>query len=292
MECKVDAKGQDSAARGLMLATIIGSLLFAVALLAAHQFFHSQLALAQAADSLVDMMGGAALAWALRESSRPADPEHPQGHALAQPIAALVVAVLSGVLSAEVLRSACSALFGAARPILDWPLAAAFLGKVGFKSVIMLRASQLLRRRRSSTLTALRVDARNDVLVCSLALFGLILAHASLPRVDAVLAFGIAVYIAYSGLQLGRENASLLLGESASSERRRQLLETVHSVPGVQGAGSLVAVWRGALLHVQLNALVDGSLSLRAAHDLGHIVEQRLCAEPDVGQVAVHVEPV
>jgi ferrous-iron efflux pump FieF len=281
-----------AAPRRLTLATIAGSALLAVALVGVYLLFRSQLALAQAADSLFDMIGGAGLLWALHHSQRPADREHPQGHQLAQPVAALVVAVLAGVLAAEVLRSAAAALFESARPVLDWPVAAVFAGKVLFKGIIVSIAGRLLRRGRNPALSALRMDARNDVLVGSLALIGLGLERLGLPRVDPLLAIGVALYIAYAGLQLGRENASLLLGESASLERQQQLLARAFEVPGVRSAGALLAVWRGTRLSVQLTAAVDAALSLRAAHEIGHSVEQRLLQEPDVGEVIVHVEPI
>ena len=278
--------------RRLSLAASLGSLLLAVALFWVHRVFHSQLALAQAADSLFDMVGGVGLVWAIHISTRPADPEHPQGHSLAQPVAALVVAVLAGVLAGEVLHSALGALFSVSRPAVDWPVAVVFGAKVVFKVMVVALASRSVARRRNPALAALRMDARNDVLVGSLALLGLILERAGLPRVDPVLALGIVVYIAYAGLRLGRENASLLMGESASVVRQQQLAALARSVPGVRAAGAVVAVWRGALLHVQLSAAVDSSLTLRAAHDIGHAVEQRLLAEPDVGHVITHVEPV
>lgn len=271
--------------------TIAGSAVLALGLLGVYRAFQSQIALAQAADSLFDMIGGGGLMWALHHSQRPADQEHPQGHSLAQPVAALVVAVLAGVLAAEVLRSALSALLGAARPHLDWPAAGVFSAKVVFKTFIVIVCARSLRRRRNAALAALRMDARNDVLVGSLALVGLFLERVGLPRVDSILAIGIALYIAYAGLRLGRENASLLLGESATLERQQELTALAAAVPGVRGTSALLAVWRGSLLHVQLSIQVDPMLSLREAHAIGHAVETKLSAAPDVGPVVVHVEP-
>lgn len=283
--------GFDAASRGLLAATILGSLLLAVGLFGIYRLFHSQLALAQAADSLVDMLGGAGLLWALSASLQPADREHPQGHSLAQPVAALVAAVLAGVLAAEVVRSALGALLQASGPMFSWPVAAMFAAKVAFKGTIVALAGRLLRRRRNPILGALRMDARNDVLVGSLALLGLLAEHLGLPRMDPVLALGIAIYIAYSGLRLGRENASLLLGESASMSRQQELVALACTVPQVRAAKIIVAIWRGSHLHVQLSASVDGKLTLRTAHDIGVAVEQRLLEEPDVGLVTVHLEP-
>lgn len=292
MDSKAQAQKQDAAARRLTLATILGSVLMATALLLVYARSGSQLALAQAADSAFDMIGGLALLWALHVSTRPADTEHPQGHSLAQPVAALIVAVLAGVLSAEVLRSALAALLTDSNPVLDGSVAAVFAAKVMFKAVVVMLARLSLRGRRSPALSALQMDARNDSLVGSLALLGLGLVRAGLPRVDAALAVGLAGYITYAGLQLGRENISLLLGESASVARLQQLTALACGTPGVKSASALIAIWRGARLHIQLSAAVDSSLTLRSAHDIGHLVEQRLLLEPDVGHVIVHIEPV
>ena len=292
MERREEDSRQDRAARRLTMITIAGSALLALALLAIYLGFHSQLALAQAADSLFDTIGGGGLLWAIYASLQPADREHPQGHAAAQSVAALVVAVLAGVLAAEVLRSAVAALFGSTKPALEWPVAVVFATKVAFKSAIVLFAGQLLKRQRNAALSALRVDARNDVLVGSLALLGFLFDRLGIPHVDALLAIGLSLYIAYAGLRLGLDNASLLLGESASSERQQQLLAQALLVPGVRAAPTVQAVWRGARLHVQLSIAVDADLPLRAAHDIGHAVEKQLLSAPDVSQVSVHVEPV
>ena len=78
----------------------------AIALVGMHIVSGSQLALAQAADSVSDMFAGVVLTWAVKQASQPADAEHPLGHGRAEPLAALAVALLAGVLSVEVLRTA------------------------------------------------------------------------------------------------------------------------------------------------------------------------------------------
>lgn len=42
-------------------------------------------------------------------------------------------------------------------------------------------------------------------------------------------------------------------------------------------------------MHVEI--AVDGSVSLRASHDIAHAVEARLTQEEDVARVVVHVNP-
>lgn len=277
--------------RRLTYATIGGSLGAAAALFVTHVITGSQLALAQAADSMADTMSGVALVWAVRESAKPPDAGHPLGHARAEPIAALIVAVLAGVLAIEVMRGAIIAIAGGVRPELPWFVAAVFAGKVVFKAAIFTVATRATRTASNPVLGALRVDARNDVLVGLVALVGFALVRAGLPAVDAWLAIVVALYVAYAGMGLARENVALLMGASAPPDRQEELRAIVREVPGVRRVDALLATWSGALLHVHCDVAVERGLSLLEAHAIGHAVEARLLCEDDVSRAVVHVGP-
>lgn len=275
----------------LTYASILGSFVLAIALVLVHVVFQSQIALAQAADSIADMLSGGALAWAVRQASQPADEDHPLGHARAEPLAALVVAVLAGVLAVEVLRNAVMAIVSGAEAELDWPVAAVFAAKVAFKSVIVGLSTRALARRANPALDALRVDARNDLLVGGLALVGFALARWKMPAVDSWLAVAMAIYVGLSGLRLARENVGLVMGEAAPGARRDELAALAAKVEGVAGIDDLIATWSGASLHVQADIAVDPRLSVRDAHEIAHAVEAHLSREPDVARVVVHIGP-
>jgi ferrous-iron efflux pump FieF len=275
----------------LTYASVAGSLVMSAALMAVHVVFQSQLALAQAADSFSDMLAGVALIWAVRQASRPPDEDHPLGHGRAEPLAALIVAVLAGVLAVEVLRNALMALLGDEEPSLEWPVAAVFTAKVLFKGTIVVLARRALARHGNPALAALQVDARNDVLVGAVALGGVALARVGAPAVDSILAIGVSIYVGYAGIRLARENVGLLLGAAVSSERRDALARAAREVRGVRGVDRLVATWAGASVHVYAEVAVDRELSLRDAHAIGHAVESRLAGEEDVSHVIVHVGP-
>lgn len=275
----------------LTYASILGSLVLAIALVVVHVVFRSQIALAQAADSLADMLAGGALAWAVRQASQPADEDHPLGQARAEPLAALMVAVLAGVLAVEVLRNAVMAIASGAEAELDWPVAGVFAAKVAFKSVIVVLATRALARRGNPALDALRVDARNDLLVGALALVGFVLARWKMPAVDSWLAVGMAIYVGLSGLRLARENVGLVMGAAAPAARREELATVAANVAGVRAIDELIATWSGASIHVQIDIAVDPRLSVHDAHEIAHEVMAHLSREPDVARVVVHVGP-
>jgi len=270
--------------------TVVFSLGLVAALYAAFWFFDSQLALAQAADSFMDVFTASILAYTLAISALPSDDNHPFGHARAQPIGALVAAVMAGVLAFEVGRNAVQAISSGARPQADWLLLAVFASKTLIKSGVMLAARALSKKALTPALDALRIDARNDVLVSLLAIGGYFATHFGLGYLDAILALPVALWIGVAGLLLARDNIKLLMGEAPPQSRQDELRTLAKQVPGVINAHDLRAHFVGTLLHVQVHIIVDEGLNLRAAHDIGEAVRKRIEDEKDVNHCAVHID--
>jgi ferrous-iron efflux pump FieF len=276
----------------LAIVSVGGSFALVGILVGVYLAFDSRLALAQAADSFSDLIGGIVLAWAVRAAARPADEDHPLGHTRAEPLAALLVAVLASVLAFEVLRTAVVALLGGTHAVLEWPVAAAFGVKVAFKGAVWAVATRRLDRgRENPALTALRIDARNDVLVSSVAVGGFVLARWGHPSADAWLAIPLSVYVGLSAIGLARENIGLVMGAAAPTETHEHLTRSAAAVPGVVAVDELIATWAGSSLHVQVEIAVAGDSALRDAHDVAEAVKARLTDEADVAVVVVHVNP-
>ncbi len=251
---------------------------------------NSQLALAQAADSLMDVFTAGVLAFAIRVASLPRDENHPFGHSRAEPVGALVTAVIAGILAIEVARSAITALAVGSTPVLDWPLAALFGGKLAFKSVIALVGWRMLKGGAGPGVAALTVDARNDVLINSVALAGYFGARAGWPQLDAWLALPTVIWIGWSGWRLAADNIRLLMGEAPPIERQEELRQLALRCEGVKEVPGLRAQHMGTRLHVHVEIAVEELLTIKQAHDIGEAVRERLEAEPDVGHATVHID--
>lgn len=274
----------------LSIASLVFSALLVAALFVVYLRYDSQLALAQAADSLLDVFTAGVLAVAIRVASLPRDENHPFGHSRAEPVGALVAAVIAGVLAIEVSRSAIGAILTGSTPNLEWPLAALFGGKIAFKGTIALLGWRMLKGGAGPGVAALTVDARNDVLINSVALAGFFGARAGWPQLDAWLAFPTVLWIGWSGWRLAADNIRLLMGEAPPIGRQNALIALARGCAGVKDVPSLRAQHMGTRLHVHIEVAVDEALTIRQSHDIGEAVRERLEAEPDVGHVTVHID--
>lgn len=279
-----DGRGAERA-QTVVRASLAANALFLVAAALVGGALESRLVLAQAADSTLDVLGGVLLAWSVRLSREPRDEGHPFGHGRAEPLGALVTAVLAGVLGFEVLQGAVASLvsgrtaeIGAAAGVL---LAAKLVAKV----VIAVAA----RRGEGPALRAVFVDARNDTLACSGSLVGFALARIW-GWLDAALAVPIALYIVWSGVGLARENLRYLMGEAPPREVLDELRARAAGVEDVRAVRPVRAHWIGPTLQVEVAITVDEDASATRAHDIALRVQERLEEHPDVEEVFVHVD--
>lgn len=276
--------------RWLTLVTLLGSGGLVVGLFWAYWAFGSQLALAQGADSTMDVLTAGVLAWTVAVAAQNPDKEHPFGHSRAEPIGALVVAVVAGVLAFEVGRNAVEALLDHEPMRVDWLLVVVFGAKSVFKTLIFLFSTASFRLTKSPAMKALAVDARNDVMVSILAITGFFGVRAGYPTLDAWLALPVAGWIAWTGFELARDNIRYLMGEAPPEERQEELRQLASKVDGVLAAHDLRAHYLGTVLQVQVHIVVSPELSVLQAHDIGEAVRQLLEREEDVGQCSVHID--
>jgi ferrous-iron efflux pump FieF len=275
--------------RGLILARVsaLSSALFTMALGLLAYRLKSELALAQASDSLLDVVGALVLSWAVAVSREPRDPGHPMGHSRAEALGALAIAGLATLLAFEVAQSAVLALTSGRSPRLEGLLLGAFATKAVAKTGIWLYA----RRGTTPVYRALSVDARNDVGVGLVAIAGYFGARYGAPALDAWLTLPLAVWIGWAGIGLARENVQLLMGGAPSAERQAELLDVARTIPGVVGAHDLRAQFLGHALSLQVEVLVPSRWSVGEGYELAERVRGVLEAEPDVVIASVLIAP-
>lgn len=251
----------------------------------------SQLVLAQGADSLMDLAAGVVLFVSARVAERPRDEGHPFGHQRAEPIGALVAAVLAFVLAIEVGRSAIGSLIerdavGADSAVMG-VLAAKCAVKLAWFVVLVARSRGAAD---GGVVAATRVDTLNDVITTGSSLIGAFLVRRGHTALDALLALPVAALIARNGFVLARDSLRFLMGEAPPADVLARLRASVASIDGVRAVIRLRAHFVGLLLHVEATILIDSSSTAAQGHDIALDVQAALEQDPLVGEVFVHID--
>lgn len=240
--------------------------------------------LSDAGSSLVTLLG-------FYLAQRPADKEHPYGHARYEYLSGLVVSALILVIGLELGKSSFEKVLHP-QPILATPVV---WGVLTVSLCLKLWMSHFYRtlgaRIRSVTLTAASADSRNDVIATAGVLLGYIVSSLFGVNVDGIVGLGIAAFILWSGIGIARDTISPLLG-ARDPELVKKLSALVLSHEKVLGIHDLLVHDYGpgqcfASVHAELSA-EENPL---ACHDIIDDIEQDAWERLNV-HLVIHYDPV
>lgn len=240
--------------------------------------------LSDAGSSLVTLLG-------FYLAQRPADKEHPYGHARYEYLSGLVVSALILVIGLELGKSSFEKVLHP-QPILATPVV---WGVLTVSLCLKLWMSHFFRtlgaRIRSVTLTAASADSRNDVIATAGVLLGYIVSSLFGVNVDGIVGLGIAAFILWSGIGIARDTISPLLG-ARDPALVKKLSALVLSHEKVLGIHDLLVHDYGpgqcfASVHAELSAEEDPL----ACHDIIDDIEQDAWERLNV-HLVIHYDPV
>lgn len=248
--------------------------------------------LSEAAHSLLDM-GAATLTWfAVRIGDRPADAEHPWGHAKVENVSALIETGLLFLTSAWIIKEAVERLRGEAATVeVTWYAVAVIV-------VSMLidfgRARALTKVARETGSAALEADAlhfSSDIASSAVVLVGLGLTAWGWPQGDAVAAIGVAGFVCLAGWRLGRRTIDMLI-DTAPRGIAEEVTQIAAAVPGIARVDRVRARPAGATIYVELVVRVGRGRSFGQVQALRDAVATAICAaRPEIDPLVV-AEPL
>ncbi len=241
--------------------------------------------LTDAASSIVTLIG-------FKLAGKPADKDHPYGHARYEYITGLSVAALILVIGFETARSSLEKILNPSAVVLSVPVIAVLICSIGLKLWLCLFNRRLGKLIDSSALLATSMDSRNDVISTAAVLVAAIIQHFSGWHIDGIIGLAVALFILYSGVMLARQTISPLLGEAASPELRQIIVDVVDKEPRVLGYHDLMVHDYGpgqrfASLHVEMDHKENPLLCHEIIDDM-----ERQCLEQHNVHLVIHYDPV
>ena len=241
--------------------------------------------LTDAASAIVTLIG-------FKLAERPADEDHPYGHARYEYLSGLAVAALVLLIGFELAKTSVGKIVHPESVTFSIPLVIVLVGSVLVKLWLSLFNTKLGRHIDSSALLATAADSRNDVISTLVVLAAALVEKFTGYRVDGYMGLAVAAFIFYSAIQLAKETISPLLGESASPELCAMIARLMEAEPRVLGYHDLMVHDYGpgqrfGSLHVEMDQAEDPLSCHELIDDL-----ERLCLEKHNIHLVIHYDPV
>lgn len=240
--------------------------------------------LSDATSSVVTLIG-------FKLALKPADEDHPYGHARFEYLSGLAVAALIVIIGFELAKTSVEKIFHPAPVEFSWVLAVVLIGSILVKLWMGFFNGRLAKATGSTTLEATAQDSRNDVIATGAVLIAALVEKFLGWQIDGYMGLAVALFILYSGAKLAKETISPLLGEAASPELRQTIVDIISSEPKVLGYHDLMVHDYGpgqrfASLHVEM----DEKENPLECHELIDNLERRCLAENV--HLVIHYDPI
>ena len=191
----------------------------------------------------------------------------------------------------EVLRNAFNHLTGrSAVPTITAASFAVMLATVGVNLLVISYETREAGRLGSEVLLADALQTRGDVWTSVTVIGALIGTKSGIAILDPLAALLVAGFIGHAGFQIARATTRILSDRIVIAES--DIERIVNGVPGVLGCHHIRT--RGSSDHVflDLHVWLPPAMPLTEAHDLSHVVKDRLIARyPQIADAIIHIEP-
>jgi cation diffusion facilitator family transporter len=266
-------------------------LLFAIKLLAG-LLAGSVSIMADALNNLSDATSSVVTLIGFKLAEKPADEDHPYGHARYEYLSGLAVAAMIIVIGFELAKTSVEKILNPAPVEFSFAVLGVLIGSVAVKLWLCFFNRALGKRIASGALLATATDCRNDVIATAAVLVATVAEKVTGFQVDGFMGLAVALFILYSGVSMAKQTISPLLGETASPELRRVIVNVITAEPKILGYHDLMVHDYGpgqrfASMHVEM----DQKESALACHEIIDNLE-RICLREHNVHLVIHYDPV
>lgn len=243
-------------------------------------------------DSVLDVLASLVNLFAVYHATQPADREHRFGHGKAEPLAGLAQSAFITGSGLFLLIEAGDRLMRP-RPVVNTDIGYAVM-VLAIVLTILLVAFQkyVVRRSGSIAIGADSLHYQTDVMINGSVILSLFLASRfGWHLADPLIAIGIAGYLIYGAVQIGRQALDILMDRELAEDDRERIRALALAHPEVKGLHDLRTRSSGIHVFIQFHLEMDGGMRLEDAHEVSEAVEQEVRDAFPNSEVIIHEDP-
>jgi cation diffusion facilitator family transporter len=243
--------------------------------------FHS---LTDGVSNVVGLIG-------IRLASKPVDQDHPYGHKKYECITSLFIGGMLFVIAAQIMIEAISRFLEPVVPQFGLETLAALVATIIINIVVCVYEFKQGKRLNSYILISDSLHTKSDIYVSLGVLSTLVfLKLGAPPIIDSITSILVAGFIANAAINIIKSTSDILVDKIAVDVDLVKTIaisfEQVIDVHEIRSRGS------DGNLFIDMHIVIDAAMSIEAAHELVHAIEEKLKGE--IGshlEVMIHTEP-
>lgn len=254
--------------------------------------FHSIAITADAINNLSDSGSSIVTLVGFKLAGKPADEEHPYGHARIEYLSGLIVSFVILIVGFQLVQSSFDKILNPQEADFSMLTFAVLILSILIKIWQGLFYKKVGKTIGSSAISATAADSLNDVFATSAVLLGLLITYFTGFNLDGYMGVIVAVVIMVTGVRLIMETSNPLLGMAPSKELVDEIYEKIMSYDGILGIHDLHVHNYGpnrrfASVHCEVAAEQD----IMVSHDIIDNIERDFLKDNGI-HLVIHLDPI
>ena len=257
-------------------------------------FGHSYALIADAIESLSDVVSSILVLFGLRYAHKPADKNHPYGHGKAEPLFTIIVVIFLIVSALIIIVQSIENIKTPHQLPSKFTLlvlAVIIISKELLFQYIYKKGNLI----ESSSLKADAWHHRADAITSVTAFIGISLALFMGPGYEAAddyAALFAALLILYNAFKLLKPALSELMDENLYQELQESVSHEALTVDQALEVEKCHIRKHGIYYYLDIHLIVPGELSVRQGHEVSHLVKDAIQEKfPNIAEIMIHIEP-
>lgn len=247
---------------------------------------------ADAVNNLSDAGSSVITLLAFKIAGKPADEEHPYGHARMEYISGMAVSFIIILLGLELMGSSFEKILHPEEVGVSALTYLVLIVSIAVKLWQGMFNRSLGKRISSEALQATAADSLNDVFSTGAVLLSTLVYQFTAIPIDGWVGMLVAIFITVSGVKLIMETGSPLLGQAPDPQMVRELEEKITAYDGVIGIHDLqVHNYGPGRVFATVHAEVPANRDILVSHDIIDNIEREVGHEMNLNLV-IHMDPV
>ena len=271
---------------------IVVNIVLALLKIISGNIFRSVSLISDGLNSLSDLITNILVIIGLKVGENPEDEEHPFGHGKIESVFSVIIGTFIMITAFDIIKENIMGLFQMKGEAISSPMPVIIT-----VIVIVIKIFQLLFMKnktkdyRGALINSLLEDYKADIVISISVLMGILLSRIN-PVFDVFVGVSVAIYIMYSGYNLIKDNALILL-DSQDEELLENVRKDLSEFEEIENAHDFRMTTSGKNIYLFIDVRMNKSLTIDEAHEITNKISKFIKHKyKNIKRVLIHAEPV
>ena len=271
---------------------IVINIVLALLKIISGNIFKSVSLISDGLNSLSDLITNILVIIGLKVGENPEDKEHPFGHGKIESVFSVIIGTFIMITAFDIIKENIMGIFQMKGEVITSPMPVIIT-----VIVIIIKVFQLIFMKnntkdyRGALINSLLEDYKADIVISISVLAGILLSKIN-PVFDVFVGISVAIYIMYSGYNLIKDNALILL-DSQDEELLESVRKDLSEFDEIENAHDFRMTTSGKNIYLFIDVRMNKSITIDEAHEITNKISKFIKHKyKNIKRVLIHAEPV